>query len=169
MRRTGSIDGRASWDSREWGVRNAAARERRELWEPGPSMSILANEKAARRGMFRNRGKWSYLSDRPHFTSFWMSASLTVELGGIGTWPQTPVPPCFTLATSFASAVLSPLYLAATSLKAGPTTFLSTAWQAVQALFVARASSSAANARAAPRAIAAAARLRVLRVGLGSC
>src|SRR5258706_12724858 len=109
------------------GVRNAAARERRELWEPGPSMSILADEKAAEGGFFATGGKWPYFCDRTHFTSFWMSASLTVELGGIGTWPQTPAPPFFTLSTSFASAALSPLYLAATSLTAGPTIFLSSA------------------------------------------
>ena len=45
-----------------------------------------------------------------------MSASFTAAFGGIGIWPQTPVPPFFTFSTSFASAPLSPSYFAATSL-----------------------------------------------------
>src|SRR5689334_8318927 len=87
-----------------------------------------------------------------------MSASLTWELGGIGIWPQVPTPPSFTFFASYASAVLSPRYLAATSLYEGPTTFLSTAWQARQPLFCARAVSSAAwaaGAAASTRAMAA--------------
>src|SRR5258708_26671303 len=133
---------------------------------PAPRCQFSPMKKPLGGGFFATGGKWCYLSDRTHFTSFWMSASLTVELGGIGTSPPTPAPPFFTLATSFASAVLSPLYLAATSLKAGPTIFVSTEWQAVQALFVARASSSAAKTGAAARAIAAAARQRLLRIGM---
>src|SRR5258707_13233972 len=107
-------------------------------------------------------GRCRYFCDKTHFTRVLMSASETVEFGGIGTWPQTPTPPFFTLSTSFASAALSPLYLAATSLKAGPTIFLSTAWQAVQALFCASAISSAAKAGAAATASAAAARIDTL-------
>jgi hypothetical protein len=53
--------------------------------------------------------------------------------------PHTPAPPCITLATSLAGAVLSVTYLAATSLKVGPTSFLSTAWQDMQFLAVAKA------------------------------
>ena len=46
-----------------------------------------------------------------------MSSSLTCGLfAGIGTGPQTPLPPALTLAINFASAPLSFLYLAATSL-----------------------------------------------------
>jgi hypothetical protein len=44
-----------------------------------------------------------------------MSASLTCPFGGIGTWPQTPTPPFFTLSASFAAASLSARYFAATS------------------------------------------------------
>src|SRR5437660_12434333 len=43
---------------------------------------------------------------RIHLTSVLMSASLTWELGGIGTWPQTPTPPALTFCSSFACAPL---------------------------------------------------------------
>src|SRR4029077_20393794 len=79
-----------------------------------------------------------------------MSASGTWPFGGIGTVPQAPVPPFFTLSKSLASAPLSPRYFAATSLYEGPTSFLSTAWQAKQPAFL--ASSSLARAGAAARA-----------------
>src|SRR5689334_16217116 len=79
-----------------------------------------------------------------------MSASLTCEFGGIGTGPQTPAPPFLTFVCSLAAALLSPRYLLATSLYAGPTTFLSIAWHAgMQLFFVSRsvpASASAADA-----------------------
>src|ERR1700704_3310909 len=78
-----------------------------------------------------------YFSDRIHFTSAFTSSSFTPAFGGIITGPQTPEPPFFTFSTSIASAFASPLYLAATSLYAGPTSFLSTWWQAVQPLLVA--------------------------------
>src|SRR5258706_13954541 len=107
-----------------------------------------------------------HLSDRIHFTSAWMSLSLTVLLGGIGTWPQTPTPPSFTFFTSIASAVLSLRYLAATSLNAGPTIFLSTAWHAVQAFFFA-SSSFARAARSATPSIAG--RVTLLFMIGGSC
>src|SRR6185369_17096289 len=98
-----------------------------------------------------------YLRERTHFTRVLMSSSFTLELGGIGTWPQTPTPPFFTLSTSLASAVASPAYFLATSLYAGPTSFLSMAWQAVQAFFL--ASSSLARAGAARTARPAARRM----------
>src|SRR5512147_726341 len=75
-----------------------------------------------------------------------MSASVTVGFGGIGTWPQTPTPPAFTFAASLAAAPASPLYFAETSLYAGPTTFLSIAWHAVQPYFVSSAIASCACA-----------------------
>jgi hypothetical protein len=46
-------------------------------------------------------------------------------------------------AASLAGASLSVRYFAATSLRAGPTTFRSTAWQAVQAFLPRRAGSVA--------------------------
>jgi hypothetical protein len=67
-----------------------------------------------------------------------MSASLTCVFGGIGTGPQTPEPPFLTLSASLAAAPASPLYFAATSWYAGPMTFLSIAWHAVQPLFFSR-------------------------------
>src|SRR5436853_5853540 len=75
-----------------------------------------------------------------------MSASLTCVFGGIGTAPQTPLPPFFTFSNSLSGALASPLYLAATSLYAGPTTFLSIAWQAVQPDFFNRSSPASALA-----------------------
>src|SRR5690349_5222510 len=62
-----------------------------------------------------HRGE-GYFCDRIHFTSARMSASGTEALGGIGTWPQTPVPPFFTFSKSRAAAPLSLRYFAATSL-----------------------------------------------------
>ena len=63
----------------------------------------------------------------------------------MGTAPQTPEPPLTILLASLSAAALSPLYLAATSLNAGPTTFLSTAWQAMQFLDVASVKSAKAG------------------------
>src|SRR2546426_5069170 len=57
-----------------------------------------------------------YFCDRIHFTSARTSASGTEALGGIGTWPQVPWLPFFTLSTSFASAPGSLRYFAPTSL-----------------------------------------------------
>src|SRR5260221_5970582 len=84
-------------------------------------------------------GRCRYFCDKTHFTRVLMSASETVEFGGIGTWPQTPNPPFFTLSTNLASAALSTLYLAETSLKCGPTIILSTASHAEHAAFYASA------------------------------
>src|SRR5690606_18750667 len=73
----------------------------------------------------------------------------------IGIGPQTPVLPLRTCSDSVATAFESFAYLAATSLYAGPISFLSTAWQAVQ--FLAFASSRLAmavpEAQASARAI----------------
>src|SRR6185503_8232534 len=115
------------------------------------------------RGKGRDYGKLpprmsisAYLRESTHATSFLMSASFTWVLGGMGIWPHTPTPPSFTFFSSLAGADLSPRYLLATSLYEGPTTFLSTAWQARQPLLAARASSAHAGATA--RAAASAAR-----------
>src|SRR6218665_1129459 len=48
--------------------------------------------------------------------------------------PHTPPPPLITLVASWASTPFLPAYFLAMSLKAGPMTFLSTVWQARQAL-----------------------------------
>jgi hypothetical protein len=83
--------------------------------------------------------------------SFLASASLTCALAGMGTGPQTPPPPLMILPASLSAAPLSLAYLAAMSLNDGPTTFLSTAWQAMQFLELAKAGSAKAGvlARAA--------------------
>src|SRR5512135_3810948 len=72
------------------------------------------------------------------------SCSLTCGFAGMGTWPQLPTPPSRIFLASVAGAFLSFLYFAATSLYAGPTSFLSTAWHARQ--FFCFASSALANA-----------------------
>src|SRR5438067_3228963 len=76
-----------------------------------------------------------FLSVRIQATSAFTSSSGTAAFGGIGTWPQTPEPPVLTFCASLADASLSSLYFAATSWYAGPTIFLSTAWQAAQPSF----------------------------------
>src|ERR1700749_4716221 len=76
---------------------------------------------------------FTYFCDSTHFTRVLASASVTL-LGGMGTCPHTPEPPARTFFDSVARAFLSLLYLAATSLYAGPTIFLSTEWQARQPL-----------------------------------
>ena len=55
-------------------------------------------------------------------------------MGGITMGPQTPVEPLLILSAKYAAASLRSLYLAAISLKAGPTIFLATEWQFRQAL-----------------------------------
>src|SRR5690606_35726910 len=70
------------------------------------------------------------LRDRIHSASWAASSSLTA-FGGIGIGPQLPVEPFLML---LAMCAASPAYLAATSFRAGPTTLLSTLWQATQAL-----------------------------------
>ena len=74
------------------------------------------------------------------------SASETDGFGGIGTGPQTPCPPFLTFSISFAAAPASPLYFAATSTYAGPTTFLSFEWHAAQPFFLIRSSADWASA-----------------------
>src|SRR5215510_9234627 len=81
-----------------------------------------------------------------YVTSVARSASGTL-FGGMGIAPQAPLPPLLIFCASFAGAVASPAYLAATSLKAGPTSCLSTVWQAAQ-LYLAR--SEAASPLASP-------------------
>src|SRR5262249_23601358 len=77
----------------------------------------------------------AYFRARIHSTSVLRSASATLS-GGIGIVPQVPLPPLLTFCASFAGAEASPAYLAATSLYAGPTSFLSTVWQPWQLYFV---------------------------------
>ncbi len=77
-----------------------------------------------------------------------MSASGTWALGGIGTLPQAPVPPFFTLSNSLASAPVAPRYFAATTVEDGATRFFSTAFQAKQPCFLASSSLAAAGAAA---------------------
>src|SRR5450830_179333 len=79
-----------------------------------------------------------YFCASTHLTRVWASASLTCGLAGIGIAPQVPEPPFMTFATSLLSASFWPAYLAATSLNAGPTNFVLTAWQAMQFFAFAR-------------------------------
>src|SRR4030095_8196756 len=106
----------------------------------------------------RRRHERTYFSARMYATKILMSASDTVAFGGIGTGPQTPEPPLFIFSASFAAAPASPRYFAAPSLYDGPTTFLSTAWQAVQPSFFISSSPESA-ARAAPVASTPATRI----------
>src|SRR6266540_2804612 len=99
---------------------------------------------------------------RIHATSFFASSSLSL-FGGIGIGPQTPWLPLITFCASASDALASPLYFLATSLYAGPITFLSTAWQAVQPLSVASFIwSSAAAEKAVASAAAPASRTKSL-------
>src|SRR5690606_5157089 len=88
------------------------------------------NKKAAQSGGFFHHCNTTQLRDRIHSASWAASSSLTA-FGGIGIGPQLPVEPFLMLLAMYAA---SPAYLAATSLRAGPTTLLSTLWQATQAL-----------------------------------
>src|SRR5262249_46296369 len=88
----------------------------------------------------------TYFCARIHSTIVLRSASGTL-FGGIGIWPQTPLPPLLTFCSSFAGAPASPAYLAAISFQEGPTSFLSRVWQAWQ-LYLVR--SGVASAGAAP-------------------
>src|SRR5690349_5838450 len=103
-----------------------------------------------------------FLRARIQVTSSLMSFWGTWAFGGMGIWPHTPEPPSLTFFSSAAWAFLSARYLAATSTYAGPTIFLSTAWQAAQPSFFINASawalSSAAWAGAATSAAAASVR-----------
>src|ERR1039457_3325973 len=86
-------------------------------------------------------------SPRIKATSSFISASLTFEIGGIRAVPHTPLPPLAILVINFSVAPASPLYLTATAWKAGPTTFLPIAWQAVQWYFLAMLSKQSGQSR----------------------
>src|SRR3989440_8733171 len=80
-----------------------------------------------------------------YFARVFASSSLTVPFGGIGMGPHTPVEPSLIFFTRYASASFLDLYLAATSLYAGPTSFLSTVWQLRQAFSFKSSCASAAS------------------------
>src|SRR5208282_1938629 len=96
-----------------------------------------------RRLLFAAPGRPTYI-DSTHLTRVFTSSGEALTAG----WPFAPL----TLATSIASASALPLYLAATSLNAGPTFLVSMAWQFRQPLLLA-SSSCALAAPAAPSAI----------------
>src|SRR5512135_927223 len=86
-----------------------------------------------------------------------MSACLSPEgsFTGIGIAPQLPEPPLDIFNTNPSSRLyflprysysVMPLYLLETSIQAGPTICLSTAWQSVQVFFLARSGMSIAIA-----------------------
>src|SRR5688500_12591462 len=89
-----------------------------------------------------------------HLTSAFASASDTCGFAGIGMAPKEPEPPLMTLAASLSSMPFWPAYFDATSLNEGPTSFVCTAWQAMQ--FLALAMSALANALPETRTDAAA-------------
>ncbi len=77
-----------------------------------------------------------YLSGAPakiHATTVRISASLIRGCDGIGIAPHTPAPPLRTTFSRCACASGLPLYFAAMSRYAGPTTLRSTWWQLAQA------------------------------------
>src|SRR3569623_1684744 len=129
-------------------------------WHAGKKGQPRPKNKCQPEGWLLRPALRDYLARlRTKSTNFSMSASATRgEYGGIGTPPvtsvQLPLPPFFTYSTKRALAPASPLYLLATSCQAGPTTFLSSEWQAKQPLFFARSSPS--SAWAVPRAAVAA-------------
>src|SRR3990167_8041054 len=99
-----------------------------------------------------------FLRLNTHSARIMASASVT-GLAGIGIGPQAPWVPFLMRPASSAAAPSVPAYLAATSFSAGPTSFMSTLWQAAQGLLLNSASAAAGAAargvcrlRAAPRA-----------------
>src|SRR5690606_16351228 len=83
-------------------------------------------QKAAQSGGFFHHCNTTQLRDRIHSASWAASSSLTA-FGGIGIGPQLPWEPFLMLLMIWSA---SPAYLAATSFMAGPTTLLSTLWDA---------------------------------------
>src|SRR5690606_41382634 len=81
-------------------------------------------------GPLRQHCNTTQSRDRIHSASWAASSSLTA-FGGSGIGPQLPWEPFLMLLMIWSA---SPAYLAATSFMAGPTTLLSTLWQATQAL-----------------------------------
>src|SRR3972149_77718 len=72
-------------------------------------------KKPARGRLFRGSAG-AYFSVRMYLIIVLMSASETAGFGGIGTWPQAPLPPFFTFSASIFSASALPAYFFATSL-----------------------------------------------------
>src|SRR6266705_2619159 len=104
--------------------------------------------------------KPAYFTVRMYFASVLASSSATVPLGGMGTAPHTPVEPSLIFFARYASASLRDLYLAATSLYAGPTSLLSRVWQLRQAFSFSNCCASAASAAPLQSETAAANRAR---------
>lgn len=102
-----------------------------------------------------------YLSVNTHLANCCASAALTWVLAGMAIGPQTPPPPFMILVANLSAASFCPAYLLATSLRAGPTTFFSTAWHAKQFLEVASARSAMAG-MVAPIVKAASKRVRFM-------
>src|SRR5512139_2181509 len=76
------------------------------------------------------RPNLNYFRPAMKLESFLISASdAPMPFGGITPIFQPKEPPLVTLAAMVSAAFLSPLYFLATSIHAGPTTFLSIAWQ----------------------------------------
>ncbi len=145
---------------------SSGPRSRRSCSEPQTQDGPRRSSRKAKTKTSRHR-KRATPSDSPapyrdntHVVNVFRSASSNCGNPGIGTCPHLPLPPLRMLCITLAAASLLPAYFAATSWKAGPTTFLSTAWQAVHWL----APSSASALRGAVEAAGAAALRRPLRV-----
>src|SRR3546814_5981 len=82
---------------------------------------------------------------RTHSARILASSSVT-GFGGIGIGPHTPWLPFLMWPASRSAAPSCPAYLAATSLKAGPTSLASMLWHAAQGLLLNSASPSCASA-----------------------
>src|SRR6267154_1091168 len=98
----------------------------------------LCRKKGLRRrnfpGFKSSRDEPNHLRLKIQAVSAFRSPSGTL-LGGIGIGPHTPPPPVLIFCASLSAADWSPAYFLATSLKPGPTSFLSRAWQAWQLYF----------------------------------
>src|SRR6266705_4183635 len=102
----------------------------------------------------------AYFTVRMYFARVLASSSATVPLGGMGMAPHTPFEPSLIFFARYASASLRDLYLAATSLYAGPTSLLSRVWQLRQAFSFSNCCASAASAAPLQSETAAANRAR---------
>ena len=86
------------------------------------AVALLPSQALFRQGG-SERVRSHHLIDRMYSTRALASASDTCGCGGMGNFPQTPVPPVWIFLASTLAALLSPSYLAATSFRDGPNRF----------------------------------------------
>src|SRR6185503_3948025 len=75
-----------------------------------------------------------YFCVSTHSARRFESSAESPAFGGIGTAPQTPLPPARIFSARRPAAPASPEYFCATSRNAGPTSFFATSWHDVHAL-----------------------------------